>query len=86
MGERFIMETRGKKLTLDQPVAYEVKIPGEFNVIWADWFSVAVDFGINLDGDPVTTFSGIFDQAALHGFLRRLYSLGIPIISVKLIR
>jgi hypothetical protein len=31
---------------------------------------------------PVTTLTGIFDQAALHGLLRRLYSLGLPLISV----
>ena len=32
---------------------------------------------------PVTTLTGAVDQAALHGVLRRLYSLGLPLISVK---
>jgi hypothetical protein len=36
------------------------------------------------DGDepPVATLTGTFDQAALQGALRRLYSLGLPLISV----
>jgi hypothetical protein len=35
------------------------------------------------DGPPVTTLTGIVDQAALHSLLRRLYSLGLPLISVN---
>ena len=34
------------------------------------------------DGPPVTTLTGTVDQAALQGLLRRLYSLGLPLISV----
>ena len=35
------------------------------------------------DGSPVTTLTGaVADQAALQGLLRRLYSLGLPLISV----
>ena len=34
------------------------------------------------DGSPVTIFTGSVDQAALQGLLRRLYSLGLPLISV----
>jgi hypothetical protein len=34
------------------------------------------------DGLPVTTLTGTVDQAALQGLLRRLYSLGLPLISV----
>ena len=37
------------------------------------------------DGQPVTILTGTIDQAALHGLLRRLYSLGLPLISVKLV-
>jgi len=34
------------------------------------------------DGLPVTILTGNVDQAALQGLLRRLYSLGLPLISV----
>jgi hypothetical protein len=35
------------------------------------------------DDRPVTTLTGAVDQAALQGLLRRLYSLGLPLISVE---
>ena len=36
------------------------------------------------DGPPITTLTGVIaDQAALQGLLRRLYSLGLPLISVN---
>jgi hypothetical protein len=34
------------------------------------------------DDAPVTVLTGTVDQAALQGLLRRLYSLGLPLISV----
>ncbi len=37
----------------------------------------------DVDGLPVTILTGTFDQAALQGLLRRLYSLGLPLISVN---
>jgi hypothetical protein len=37
------------------------------------------------DGDApwFTTLAGTLDQAALHGLLRRLYALGLPLLSVS---
>jgi hypothetical protein len=35
------------------------------------------------DGSPITILTGTFDQAALQGLLRCLYSLGLPLISVN---
>ena len=35
------------------------------------------------EGPPVTTLTGaVADQAALHGLLRRVYALGLPLLSV----
>jgi len=34
----------------------------------------------------VTTLTGAVDQAALQGLLRRLYSLGLPLISVTCVQ
>ncbi len=39
------------------------------------------------DGPPATTLTGVVaDQAALHGLLRWLYSLGLPLISVNCVK
>jgi len=81
-----MMETNKQKLTLDQQVSYEIKVPGEFDMNWSDWAGPVMSTVENDDNNlPVTTLTGTFDQAALHGFLRKLYSLGLPLISVILV-
>jgi hypothetical protein len=71
------------KLTLDRPATYEIKVPGELDASWADWTAnLTVKVESEGDGPPITTLTGTFDQAALQGILRRLYSLGLPLISV----
>jgi len=73
------------RLTLDQPASYEIKVPGELDMNWSYWMG-SITTKVEHDDDlPITTLTGIFDQAALHGFLRRLYSLGVPLISVILV-
>jgi hypothetical protein len=59
-------------------------VPGELDASWANW-SDDLLIAVKQAGDnnPVTTLTGTFDQAKLHSLLRQLYSLGLPIISVK---
>jgi hypothetical protein len=73
-----------QKLTLDRPATYQIKVPGHLGESWADWaggMTITVD--CEGDGLPVTTLTGTVDQAALQGLLRRLYSLGLPLLSVN---
>ena len=77
------MKKAKQKLTLDQPATYQIKVPGELDDRWADWNGgMTVTIESEGDGPPVTTLTGTVDQAALQGLLRRLYSLGLPLISV----
>ena len=77
------METEKKKLTLDQPATYQIKMPGYLDESWLDWTGrKTILIESKGDNPPVTIITGTFDQAALHGLLRRLYSLGLPLISV----
>jgi hypothetical protein len=73
-----------QKLTLDRPVIYQIRVPGHLDERWSDW---AEDMTITVESEgddlPVTILTGTFDQAALQGLLRRLYSLGLPLISVN---
>jgi len=72
------------KLTLDRPATYQIKVPGHFDKSWSDWAGgITVTVESIDDGPPVTTLTGTVDQAALQGLLRRLYSLGLPLISVN---
>ena len=78
------MKKVGQKLTLDRPTTYQIKVPGHLGESWSDWageMTIAVES--EGDGPPVTTLTGTLDQAALQGLLRRLYSLGLPLISVN---
>ena len=76
-----------QKLTLAQPATYQIKVPGHLDASWSEWaegMTIAVES--EDDGPPVTTLTGVVaDQAALQGLLRRLYSLGLPLISVNLV-
>ena len=59
-------------------------MPGELGESWSDWVGdMTITVDSEGDGPPVTTLTGTVDQAALHGLLRRLYSLGLPLISVN---
>jgi hypothetical protein len=71
------------KLTLYQPETYQITVPGALD---AGWISGATSLRItveeSVDGQPVSIITAQMDQAALQGLLRRLYSLGLPLISV----
>jgi hypothetical protein len=77
------MVTYRIQLSLHQPATYQITVPGELDASWSDWaggMSIVVeDEG---DSPPVTVLTGtVADQAALQGLLRRLYGLGLPLIS-----
>ncbi|MFN2110385.1 MAG: hypothetical protein ACK2UI_12035, partial [Anaerolineae bacterium] len=57
-------------------------VPGTLDESWSEWVE---GMTIETEGDdpPITILTGSFDQAALQGLLRRLYSLGLPMISVN---
>lgn len=72
------------RLSLDRVVTYRIEIPGHLELIlapWADMLTVA--FLIGTGGRPFSRLEGKFDQAGLHGLLKRLYSLSVPLISVQ---
>lgn len=75
---------RKDRLSLDRPATYEIKVPGKIDIRRADWAGeLSISFESKGDGPPFTTLTGQVDQASLHGLLRRLYSLGLPLISVR---
>ncbi len=72
-----------QKLTQYRPTTYQIKVPGHLDERWTEWNGkMAVENSVEDDGTPVATLTGNVDQAALHSLLRRLYSLGLPLISV----
>jgi len=77
------MDIIKNKLTLDRTVTYEVKVPGRIDENWVEWTGwMTMTCESKEDGLPITTLIGTVDQAGLQGLLRRLYSKGLPLISV----
>jgi len=63
-----------------EPACYEIRIKGHLDARWADWFE-----GMRFihESDGTTILSGpVVDQAALHGLLRKVRDLGMPLLSV----
>ena len=64
---------------LDRPMVYQIRVKGHLGPRWADWFG---DMTITLEEGGETLLSGpVVDQAALHGLLRKVRDLGVPLIS-----
>ncbi len=64
---------------LDRPMVYQIRINGHLGPKWADWFG---GMTITLEDDGETLLTGpVEDQAALHGLLRKVRDLGMPLIS-----
>jgi hypothetical protein len=64
----------------DQPVVYQVRIEGHLGRQWTDWFG---GLTISLEDNGETLLAGpVVDQAALHGLLKKVRDLGMPLISV----
>jgi len=62
------------------PATYRIRIAGQLDARWAarfDGLTITFDEGDTLLTGPVV------DQAALHGLLRRVRDLGLPLVSVS---
>ena len=63
----------------NQPAVYQIRIKGHLGPQWRDWFG---DLAITLEDNGDTLLTGlVIDQAALHGLLRKVRDLGMPLIS-----
>ena len=69
------------KPTPSQLVIYQIRLKGHLGSQWADWFE---GLTITLEEDGNTLLSGpVADQAALHGLLKKVRDLGMPLVSVN---
>ena len=69
----------------DCPVIYQITVQGYLDESRSDWFDgMAIEPQVDADGKSVTKLTGkVVDQAALHGLLRKLYDLGLSLLSTK---
>ena len=64
---------------LDRPMVYQIRIKGHLGPQWSEWFG---GLSITLEDNGDTLLTGpVVDQAALHGLLKKVRDLGMPLIS-----
>ena len=76
-------ECTEKKTSMPQEF-YQITVKSHLNPKWADWFD-----GLTITPLPngTSVISGsVVDQAALHGLLRKVPDLGMPLLSVTCVR
>ena len=60
---------------------YEIRLKGQIDESWSERFD---GFVFTDESDGTTTLTGVIvDQAALHGLLKRIRDLGLPLISIN---
>jgi hypothetical protein len=64
-----------------QPTVYQIRIEGHLGSQWTDWFE-GLTITLEEDGDTLLT-GPVVDQPALHGLLKKVRDLGIPLLSVN---
>ena len=68
------------KTDSSQPIIYQIRLQGHLGRQWTEWFG-GLTITLQENGDTVLT-GPVVDQAALHGLLRKVRDLGMPLISV----
>lgn len=58
---------------------YHIRIKGHLGRDWTDWFG---GLSIRLEDNGETLLAGRMDQAALHGLLKKVRDLGMPLLAV----
>ena len=67
-----------------QPMIYQIRISGHLGRQWTNWFE-GLTITLEEDGDTLLT-GPVIDQAALHGLLKKVRDLGMPLLSVNSLR
>lgn len=69
------------KIDSSQPSVYQIRVEGELDRSWADWFG-GMMIAPQANGETLLT-GAVIDQAALFGVLKKVRDLGLSLVSVN---
>jgi hypothetical protein len=73
----YILDTKNDP---GSPMVYQIRVKGHLGSQWTDWFG---GLTVTLEDNGETLLTGpVVDQAALHGLLKKVRDLGMPLVSV----
>jgi len=82
LSEEHAQRTSNKpKLEPKQPMVYQIRVNSHLGSDWTDWFE-GLTITREENGDTLLT-GPVVDQAALHGLLKKVRDLGIPLVSIN---
>jgi hypothetical protein len=64
-----------------QPMVYQIRIKGHLGPEWTDWFG-GLSITVEESGDTLL-IGPVVDQSALHGLLKKVRDLGMPLVSIS---
>jgi hypothetical protein len=67
----------------NQHQCYEIRLKGHLDDRWAEWFG-GLTITLEDNGDTLLTGT-VVDQTALHGLLKKVRDLGMPLLSVNFV-
>jgi hypothetical protein len=65
----------------DTPKSYEIRLKGHLDARWLEHWGE--HFNVHQNDNTTTLTGTVDDQAALHGLLRHIRDLGLPLLSVR---
>ena len=81
------MPSVNKTLRMDQAAAYRIVLQGRLDKKWSDYFTgMSIETRKSEDGVSLTILDGLLaDQSALHGVIRQIRDLDLPLLLVQFI-
>ena len=74
-------KTHASTADQDEAGLYEIRLKGHLGPQWSDWFG---GLTLTLEDNGTTVLTGpVVDQATLHGLLRKVRDLGLPLLAIR---
>ena len=74
-------QRRSQRTDRAWPTVYQIRVEGHLGHAWTSWFA-GLSIALDDNGDTLLT-GAVADQAALHGLLRKMRDIGVPLVSIN---